>query len=64
LDGVTGSELSQWGLAAEQYFGGRFLLYAKYENLSLDVDGTAAAQAMYNDSEDLALVQLGATIFF
>lgn len=64
LDGVTGSELTRFGLAAEQYFGSRFLVYGKYENLSLDVDGTAAAQAIYNSAEDLALIQLGATVFF
>lgn len=64
LDGVTGSELTRFGLAAEQYFGSRFLIYGKYENLSLDVDGTAAAQAIYNSAEDLALIQLGATVFF
>lgn len=64
MDGITGSELSVLGFAAEQYFGGRFLLYAKYEIIGLDVDGSSSAQAMYNDAKDLALLQLGATIFF
>ena len=64
LDGVTGSELSQWGLAAEQYFGSRFLIYAKYENLSLSVDGSDAARSAYNSAKDLSLVQLGGTVFF
>ena len=64
LDGVVGSELSQWGIAAEQYFGSRFLIYAKYENLSLDVTGSETAQSIYNSAEDLTLIQLGGTIFF
>jgi hypothetical protein len=64
LDGVTGSELSQWGVAAEQYFGSRFLVYAKYENLSLDIDGSESAQGIYNSAEDLTLIQLGGTVFF
>ncbi len=64
LEGVTGSELSVLGFAAEQYFGGRFLMYAKYEIISLDVDGTASAQALYNGAQDLNLLQLGGTFFF
>ncbi|WP_412971028.1 porin [Glaciecola sp. MF2-115] len=64
LEGVTGSQLSVLGFAAEQYFGGRFLMYAKYEIISLDVDGTANAQALYDGAQDLNLFQLGATFFF
>lgn len=64
LDGVTGSELSVLGFAAEQYFGARFLMYLKYEVISVDVDGSAAARALYNDAEDLNLMQFGATFFF
>jgi hypothetical protein len=64
LDGVTGSALNQWGVAAEQYFGSRFLVYVKYENLSLDVDGSDNAKATYDSAEDLALFQLGGTVFF
>ena len=64
LDGVVGSELNQWGIAAEQYFGSRFLIYAKYENLSLSVSGSEAAQSLYDNAEDLTLIQLGGTIFF
>ena len=51
-------------LAAEQYFGSRFLVYAKYENLSLDIDGSESAQGIYNSAEDLTLIQLGGTVFF
>lgn len=64
LDGVTSSALTQWGLAAEQYFDSRFLIYVKYENLNLKVEGSENARSIYNDAEDLALVQLGGTIFF
>lgn len=64
LDGVTGSELSVLGFAAEQYFGGRFLMYAKYEIISLDIDGSSSAQSLYGGAKDLNLLQLGATFFF
>ncbi|MEM0911317.1 MAG: porin [Pseudomonadota bacterium] len=62
--GVTGSEVSVLGFAAEQYFGGRFLIYGKYEIISLDVDGDEVAQGLYGDAEDLTLFQIGTTIFF
>lgn len=61
---VTGSELTVLGFGAEQYFGGRFLLYAKYEIISVDVDMTAGVENPYDSAEDLTLLQLGATIFF
>ncbi|MAI38738.1 porin [Alteromonas sp.] len=64
LDGVTGSQLTQWGVAAEQYFSSRFLIYGKYENLSLDIEGSSNAQALYNSAEDLTLFMLGGTLFF
>lgn len=64
LEGVTGSELNVVGFAAEQYFGGRFLMYAKYEIVSVDVDGSSNAQLLYGGAKDLDLIQLGATIFF
>lgn len=64
LDGVTGSELSVLGFAAEQYFSTRFLMYLKYEVISIDIDGSAGAKALYDDAEDLNLMQLGATFFF
>lgn len=64
VDGVTGSELTVLGAAVEQYFGGRFLIYGKYELISLDVSGSAVARDLYNGAEDLNMFQLGATIFF
>jgi len=39
-------------------------VYAKYENLSLDIDGSESAQGIYNSAEDLTLIQLGGTVFF
>ena len=63
-EGVTGSELSVIGFAAEQNIGSRFLGYAKYEIISLDVDGSAAAQTKFNNAEDLSLLQLGMVVFF
>ncbi len=59
---ITGSEVQRWGLAVDQYFGSNLIIYGKYENLSLDVDGAAAAD--YNSAEDLDTFTLGLTYFF
>ena len=39
-------------------------MYAKYEIVSVDVDGSSNAQMLYGGAKDLDLIQLGATIFF
>ncbi len=64
VDGITGSEVQHFGLSVDQYFGSKLILYLKYENLSLDVEGDAAAQATYGAAEDLSFVTFGVTFFF
>ncbi|MGI9284967.1 MAG: porin [Pseudomonadales bacterium] len=64
VDGVTGSEITRIGIVGEQYFGSRLIIYGKWKQLSLDVDGTAAAEALYDGAEDLDLVTLGVTYQF
>lgn len=63
-DGITGSEVERIGLAAVQDFGKRLKIYGKWEQLSLDVDGNAAADALYGGAEDLDTFTLGVTYFF
>ncbi len=63
-DGITGSEVQHIGLSYDQYFGSDLILYIKYENLSLDVDGDAAVQALYGGAEDLSTFTFGLTYFF
>lgn len=60
--GLTGSEFERWGLAAEQYFGARLGIYAKYEEYSLDTSGPNSA--LYDDAKDLELFTLGVVYFF
>ncbi|WP_461517231.1 porin [Porticoccus sp.] len=62
--GVTGSEVTRTGAALEQYFGSKVILYGKYEQLDLDVDGTDDAESIYDDIDELNLVSLGVTYFF
>lgn len=64
VDGITGSEVQHIGLSYDQYFGSKLILYLKYENLSLSVDGDATAQALYGAAEDLSTLTFGATFFF
>jgi hypothetical protein len=64
VDGITGSEVEHIGLSVDQYFGSKLIIYLKYENLSLDVDGDANAQALYGAAEDLSFLTLGVTFFF
>ncbi len=64
VDGITGSTVEFFGLSVDQYFGSKLIIYLKYENLSLDVDGDATAQAIYGGAEDLSFLILGATFFF
>ena len=64
IDGISGSEVQRIGLAAVQDFGDRLKIYAKWEQLSLDVEGTAAATALYANAEDLDIITLGGVYFF
>ena len=64
VDGVSGSEITRIGFVAEQHFGSRLIIYGKWKQLSLDVDGTAAADALYNGAEDLSLITAGVTYQF
>ena len=63
-DGISGSEIQRIGLSVDQWFGSRLIIYGKWEQLGLDVEGNAAAQALYNGSEDLNLATLGVTYHF
>ena len=60
--GISGSEVERWGLSVDQYFGSKLIIYGKYENLGLDVDGMSAAN--YSGAEDLDTFTLGLTYFF
>jgi len=64
VDGISGSEVQRTGLAAEQDFGDRMKIYAKWEQLGLDVEGTAAAKALYANAKDLDTITLGGVYFF
>jgi hypothetical protein len=64
VDGITGSQVQRYGFALQQDFGSDLIIYGKYENLSLDVDGSAAAQALYSGAKDLKTFTLGFTYFF
>lgn len=63
-DGVTGSEIDRIGFVVGQDLGERMRVYAKWEELSLDVDGSATAEAIYGGAEDLALVTLAMRFLF
>ena len=62
--GVTGSEVTRTGAAIEQYFGSKLIVYAKYEQLDLDVDGSTSVEAIYDDIDKLNLLSLGVTYFY
>jgi len=40
------------------------IIYGKYEQLDIDVDGTPAAENVYDDVDELDLFSLGVTYFF
>jgi len=61
---VTDSEVERIGVALNQYFGDKLILYAAWENLDLSTDGNAAAEAALGDADDINLVTLGMTFFF
>lgn len=62
--GVNGSEVSRIGLSVDQYFGSGLIIYGKWEQLELDVDGGALAQAAYGSADELDTFTFGATYFF
>ena len=62
--GVNGSEVERIGVALDQYFGSSLIIYGKWEQLSLDVDGDAATQVIYGGADDLDTFTLGAVYFF
>ncbi|MCH8261950.1 MAG: F0F1 ATP synthase subunit gamma [Proteobacteria bacterium] len=62
--GVTGSEVERIGVALDQYFGSSLIIYGKWEQLDLDVDGPAATQLIYGGVDELDTFTLGAVYFF
>lgn len=64
VDGISGSDVQRIGVSAVQEFGDRLRIYAKLENLSLDVDGNATAKAIYDGADDLNTFTTAVTYFF
>lgn len=64
VDGITGSEVQRVGASINQYFGSSLIIYGAYENLSLDVSGSAATHVLYDGAQDLDLFSLGAVFFY
>ncbi len=67
--GVNGSEVERIGVAVDQYFGSSLIIYGKWEQLDLDVDGTViggfnVGTAAYGGTDELDTFTLGATYFF
>ncbi|SMN12349.1 hypothetical protein SPBRAN_568 [uncultured Candidatus Thioglobus sp.] len=62
-NGVTGSEVQRIGFSIDQYFGSSLIIYGKWEQLELEVDGTSTVAA-YGSSEELNTFALGAVYFF
>jgi hypothetical protein len=65
--GVTGSEVQRLGVAVDQYFGSRLIIYGKWEQLDLDVDQSAAsitAGNSFQGAQELDTFTLGTTFFF
>ena len=62
--GVTGSRIKRMGFAVDQYFGSRLIIYGAWENLGLDVEGSAGARARYGSADDLNIFSAGLTFFF
>ena len=63
-NGVTGSRIKRMGFAVDQYFGSRMIIYGAWENLGLDVEGSAGAKARYGSADDLNIFSAGLTFFF
>ena len=64
VDGIDGSEVQHIGVGLVQTIGSRLRIYAKWEQLSLDVDGNATAKAIYDDADDLNMLTTAAVFFF
>ena len=64
VDGIDGSEVQHIGVGLVQTIGSRLRIYAKWEQLSLDVDGDANAKAIYDDADDLNMLTTAAVFFF
>lgn len=64
LNGVTGSEVERIGFSVDQYFGKSLIIYGKWEQLELDVSGTAQARSAYNSADDLSTLVFGGVYFF
>ena len=62
--GITGSEVRRLGASIDQRFGGDLLIYGKFENLNLDVEGNAATRAIYDGADDLNSFTVGFAYFF
>ena len=62
--GVTGSKVKRMGLAVDQYFGSRLIIYGAWERLGLDVEGSAQAKRLYGSADDLHIFSTGLTFFF
>ena len=63
-NGVTGSTVNRMGLAVDQYFGSRLIIYGAWERLGLDVEGSAQAKRLYGSTDDLHIFSTGLTFFF
>ncbi len=62
--GVTSSEVQRIGFSIDQYFGSRLIIYGAYENLDLDISGSAVAESLYGGVDQLELITAGMTFFF
>ena len=62
--GVTGSTVNRMGLAVDQYFGSRLIIYGAWERLGPDVNGSVGARARYGSADDLHIFSTGLTFFF
>ena len=63
-NGVTGSRIKRMGFAVDQYFGSRLIIYGAWENLGLDVEGSAEARGRYGSADNLNIFSAGLTFFF
>jgi len=64
IDGINDSEVQHIGIGLVQTFGSRLRLYAKWQQLSLDVGGSDTAKAIYNDADDLNMITTAGVFFF
>ena len=71
--GVTGSEVERIGVSLDQYLGSSMIIYGSWEQLSLDLDTTAASNAAFaaaglsnfgSNAQDIDTFTIGAVYFF